>query len=230
MSDAPMSDAPRIALIHALEESIPPIRKAFAEIWPEAQCFDLLDTSLAVDLAHAGQLDDAMIGRFLTLADYMAGATGKDGQAQAILFTCSAFGPAIEAVKQAQSIPVLRPNEAAFDKALDLGDRLGLVVTFAPSLPALSAELHQMAAARGRKISIAPVLAEGALAALKAGDGATHDRLVAEACKDLTGLDAIVLGQFSLARAAAVLQPMFACPILTTPACAVEALRARLTL
>lgn len=225
-----MSDTPRIALIHALEESIAPIRKAFAEVWPEALCFDLLDTSLAVDLADAGELDAAMMARFQTLAAYMAGVTGKGGQAQAILFTCSAFGPAIEAVRQAQTIPVLRPNEAAFDKALDLGDRLGLVVTFAPSLPALTAELQAMAAARGRKITITPVLAEGALAALKAGDGATHDRLVAEACKHLAGLDALILGQFSLARAAPLLQLLFACPILTTPACAVEALRARLTL
>lgn len=225
-----MSDAPRIALIHALEESILPIRKAFAEAWPEALCFDLLETSLAVDLADAGQLDAAMIGRFQTLADYMASATGKGGRAQAILFTCSAFGPAIEAVRQSQSIPVMRPNEAAFEKALDLGDRLALVVTFPPSLPALSAELQAMAEARGRKVHITPVMAEGALAALKAGDGALHDRLVAEACKGLADQDAIILGQFSLARAAAVLQPIFPCPILTTPACAVAALRARLTL
>ncbi|MFN4155865.1 MAG: aspartate/glutamate racemase family protein [Paracoccaceae bacterium] len=219
---------PRIALIHALEESVLPIRAAFARGWPEAQGFDLLDTSLAVDLADAGQLDAAMIARFQILAGYAATIKGKSGTAQAILFTCSAFGPAIEAVKARLPIPVMRPNEAAFDRALDLGERLALVVTFAPSLPSLSAELQAMAAARGRAVTLTPVLATGALAALKAGNGAEHDRLVAEACADIPPQDAVVLGQFSLARAAKVLRPLFDCPVLTTPDCAVEALKARL--
>ena len=48
----PISEAaPRIALIHALEESVLPARAAFAAHWPEAHAFDLLDTSLATDLA-----------------------------------------------------------------------------------------------------------------------------------------------------------------------------------
>ena len=43
------SDArgPRIALIDALEESVAPARAAFRPGWPEAETFDLLDTSLA---------------------------------------------------------------------------------------------------------------------------------------------------------------------------------------
>jgi hypothetical protein len=53
-----------------------------------------LDDSLAADLARAGRLDTAMTTRFVTLADY-AVALG----AQAILFTCSAFGPCIDAFK-----------------------------------------------------------------------------------------------------------------------------------
>ncbi len=39
----------RIALIHALAESVAPSHAAFARIWPEAYAYDLLDTSLAVD-------------------------------------------------------------------------------------------------------------------------------------------------------------------------------------
>lgn len=103
-------DAPvRIALIHALEESIGPARMAFRELWPEAYCFDLLDTALAVDLAHNGILDGAMIKRFQGLAEYASSTTGVGGVAAGILFTCSAFGPAIDAVKAKSSIPVLRP-------------------------------------------------------------------------------------------------------------------------
>lgn len=74
-----MSDSPRIVLIHALEESVVPSRKAFGMQWPEALVFDLLDTSLAVDLAAAGSVDAAMIRRFVTLANYAASASGAGG-------------------------------------------------------------------------------------------------------------------------------------------------------
>ena len=46
----------RIALIHALKVSIPPIEEAFSRLWPEAQLANLLDDSLATDLARAGSL------------------------------------------------------------------------------------------------------------------------------------------------------------------------------
>lgn len=96
---------------------------------------------------------------------------------------------------------MLRPNEAAFEAALDRGSRLGLVVTFEPSLDALERELKTMAAARGISVAIKSVLVKGAMSALKSGDGATHDHLAAEAATRLIDVDAIILGQFSLARA-----------------------------
>lgn len=225
---ATMTTSTRIALIHALEESVLPARAAFARAWPDAFCFDLLDTSLAVDLADAGKLDDAMMRRFKTLADYVLASEGKAGSTQAILFTCSAFGPAIDAVKRKLPVPVLRPNEAAFEQALTLGSRIALAVTFGPSLPALSAELEAMAQLAGSQVQITPVLVEGALAALKAGDGALHDRLVVEALGDIRDVDVIVLGQFSLARAADPLSQVVSVPVLTTPGAAVQSLREKL--
>ncbi|MCC5903393.1 MAG: hypothetical protein JJT87_15885 [Halomonas sp.] len=216
--------SPRIGLIHALEESVLPIRDAFSRLWPEAQTADLLDTSLSADLAQAGVLDQAMIERFLTLGRYAASGNGTQ-DTQAILFTCSAFGPAIEAVKSDLSIPVLRPNEAAFEEALAVGTHIALVVTFPPSLPSLTRELEELAKTRGKTIHITPVLAEGALAALKAGDGAGHDAAVLAACQNLGMQDVVLLGQFSLARAAKVLQPHVDCPIITTPDSTVRALR-----
>ena len=111
---------PRIALIHALRESQVPIWEAFAADWPEARTTNLLDDSLSADLAAEGELTADMIGRFLTLGRYAA-STGAD----AILFTCSAFGPAIAAVQQDLDIPVLTPNEAAFEEAIAHGSQIG---------------------------------------------------------------------------------------------------------
>src|SRR2546423_12853941 len=103
-----MTTPPRIALIHALKHSIAPIEAAFAKTWPEARLMNLLDDSLSADLARDRKLNDTMTERFLALGDYAA-ATGAD----AILFTCSAFGPCIEAGARARAPrPLLKPHAA----------------------------------------------------------------------------------------------------------------------
>ena len=109
---------PRIALIHALEHSVAPINEAFAASWPNAILMNLLDDSLSADLAGGSRgLDDGMYRRFEVLGDY-AVASGAD----AILFTCSAFGPCIDAVARRHAvIPVLKPNEAMIEQACRSG-------------------------------------------------------------------------------------------------------------
>src|SRR5215813_1498468 len=160
----------RIALIHALKHSIQPIESSFARLWPEARLMNLLDDSLSADLARDGGLTDAMTERFLTLGRYVV-STGAD----AILFTCSAFGPCIEAVARAHApMPVLKPNEAMIEQAVARGRRVGLLSTFPPASRPMSAEFPA-------SVAVVPKLAEGALAALDSGNRAEHDRLIADA-------------------------------------------------
>ncbi len=204
----------RIALIHALRHSPPPIEAAFAELWPQARLMNLLDDSLSADLARDGKITEAMTGRFLELARY-AKATGADG----ILFTCSAFGPCIEAVqRELAPLPVLKPNEAMIEEAEQAGARIGLLASFAPTLASMPPEFPPA-------LTIMPKLAEGALAALDRGDGAEHDRIAADAARDLAGCDVIALAQFSLARSAPAVIAATGRPVLTTPESAVRKLR-----
>src|SRR6266481_3897125 len=126
----------RITLVHALKHSIVPIEASFAKLWPEARLMNLLDDSLSADLARDGRLTDAMTERFLEIGRYVA-STGTD----AILFTCSAFGPCIEAVAGAQApMPVLKPNEAMIEQAVGRARRIGLLSTFAPTLASMPSE------------------------------------------------------------------------------------------
>lgn len=220
---------PRIVLIHAVREAIDPVRAAFAEAMPAAQIHDLLDTSLSADLAaDGGQLSQSMVDRFLILGRYAAASTGGGRRTNAILFTCSAFGPAIEAVQRDLSIPVLKPNEAAFRDALKLGTRIGLLVTFEPSLAPLAAELKALAAEVGKPVDIVPVVVPPAMAALRAGRAEEHDALVAAAAQSLSHADVIVLGQFSTARAAQAVNKAAGKPVVTTPASAVADVRRKL--
>ncbi|WMT74851.1 aspartate/glutamate racemase family protein [Bradyrhizobium sp. Ash2021] len=208
----------RITLVHALKHSIVPVETAFAKLWPEARLMNLLDDSLSADLAREGRLSEAMTERFLELGRYAAG-TGADG----ILFTCSAFGPCIEAVARAHApMPVLKPNEAMIEQAVARGRRIGLLSTFPPTLASMPPEFPA-------SIEIVPKLAEGALAALDRGDRAEHDRLVSEASKDLRDCDLIALAQYSLAPAAAMVAEATGRPILTTPDSAVLKLKGMLS-
>lgn len=68
-----------------------------------------------------------------------------------------------------------------------------------------------------------------AMTALRAGDVATHNGLLARAARGLVGCDAIMLAQFSASRAEAEVQSSVSTPVLTSPATAVEKLRRLLT-
>lgn len=210
----------RIALIHALAHSVEPINTALARDWPEAQRMNLLDDSLSADLAAQGRgLDAVMHERFARLAQYAV-----DCGSQAILFTCSAFGPCIEAVaRQHAPLPVLKPNEAMVADAVALGGVVGLVASFGPTLASMPPEFPP-----GTRLHTA--LAEGALAALNGGDGARHDALVADAALRLKdqGAQVIALAQFSLARARDAVAARTGLPVLTTVDSAVRALRGRI--
>ncbi|WP_431285228.1 arylsulfatase [Humitalea sp. 24SJ18S-53] len=203
----------RIALIHALRHSPPSIEAAMARLWPEARVMSLLDTSLSEDLAAVGHLTPRMTERFLALTRYAIG-TGADG----VLFTCSAFGPCIEACAEAFApIPVLKPNEAMIEDAAKYR-RIGLLASFQPTLDSMPAEFPT-------GVEVVPCLIPGAMAALDAGDGALHDRLAAEAARGLAGCDVIALAQFSLARAADGVAAATGLPVLTTPDSAVRKIR-----
>ncbi len=216
----------RIALIHALRHSPPPIEAAFRRSWPEAVLMNLLDDSLSADLARAGALTPAMTERFLALSRYAAG-TGADG----ILFTCSAFGPCIEAVAaELAPMPVLKPNEAMIEAAVAEArriakgstdgrrPRIGLLASFQPTLETMPPEFPG-------DVEVVTQLAGGALAALDAGDAEGHDRQAAEASKALADCDVVALAQFSLARAAPLVEAAAGRPVLTTPDSAVIKLR-----
>jgi hypothetical protein len=221
-----VDDVPRVALIHALAHSMAPINAELDRSWPACVRMNLLDDSLSADLARSvAGLDDRMTARFVALAAYAIGAG-----AQGILFTCSAFGPCIDAVAARwPGIPALKPNEAMIDDAVRAataggrGGRIGLVASFAPTLASMPAEFPA-------GVDVIPLLAEGALAALDAGDVATHDRLAADAAlrAQAMGCDVIALAQFSLARAAPAVARAVLLPVLTTPASAVRLLRSRL--
>ena len=212
---------PRIALIHALAHSVEPINTALARDWPEATRMNLLDDSLSADLARSGRgLDAAMHERFERLAQY-----ALDSGANGILFTCSAFGPCIEAVaRRHPEVPVLKPNEAMVAEAAAGAGTLGLIATFEPTLRSMPAEFPD-------HVALDLALATGALEALNEGDGLRHDQLIAAQAARLRerGCTRIALAQFSMARARGACEAASGLLVLTSVDSAVRRLHARLS-
>ena len=197
-----------------------PIRTALSAGWPEAEAVNLLDDSLGPDRARTVDLAPAVADRIVALARYALGV-----RADGVLFTCSAFGPAIDRAAQELPIPVLKPNEAMFEAAVARGTRIGMLATFAPAVATMEAEFAETVRQRGLEIELTTMVVPEARAALERGDGDTHDRLLAERAAELDGLDALMLAHFSTARAAQAVQQAVQMPVLSSPDAAVAALR-----
>ena len=205
-----------------------PIHGAFERLWPEARIADLTEASLATDLAEAGELTDAFTDRMAALVAY-----GVEAGADAVLFTCSAFGSAIEAARDGVEIPVLKPDEAMIEAALaqgaspgaSQGSRIGGLATFEPTIPSLAGELEAAAEARGLKPDIDLRHVPGALEALQSGRADEHDALIAKAAAEMTDVDVLMLAQFSMSGARDAIAEVAGRPVLTAPDEAVKKLR-----
>ena len=183
---------------------------------------NLLDDGLSLDrAAEEGPISDAIRERFFILGRYAVDAMGSKG----ILATCSAFGPVLDDLARTLPVPVIKPNAPMFRASLRHGHRIAMLTTFAPAVSPMAQEFAQMAGPGAR---LTPILVEGALAALSAGDAARHDALIAQAAAEVTEADAILLAQFSTARALPLAQATTEIPILSAPEAAVDALRASL--
>ncbi len=210
----------RIGLVHAVAVAMAPIAAAFQQAWPEAELANLLDDRLSVDRAKDSTLTPAMFARVRRLADYL-----DDIGVNGILFTCSAFGEAIEAVARDKAMPVLKPNEAMFEAALEQGRRIGMLATFERSVASMEQEFAELAAAHGLAASIETVCVPDAMTALQSGDGARHNALLAEAVPRLAACDAIMLAQFSTSVARDAVSAAVDRPVLTSPDSAVAKLK-----
>ncbi len=216
---------PRIVLFHATPIAMQPVQTAFAERWPQAEIVNLLDDGLTIDRAREGdELSEALTRRFVDFGfyGYRMGAAG-------ILVTCSAFGPAIDRLAEAVPVPVLKPNEAMFQAAIARGRRIGMLATFAPSVPTMTDEWNEYVRRSGAHATLDTIVVTDAIDLLRQGDVEAHNRLVARRAPDFAGYDAVMLAHFSTSRAADAVRAAVDIPVLTAPHAAVEAMRAMVT-
>lgn len=214
---------PNIVLFSVHKDAMEAAVRAFASDWPEARISNLLDDGLFTWVRESGGVVPEMYDVFRTLTRYIVSR-----KADGILFTCSAFREVIDTCIAEFDLPILKPNDAMIEQALAAGSRIAVMATVGPTIPSISAEILEMAAARGQKVELVPYVVDGAFDALAGGDAAKHDTLVSAKAREIKGCDVIVLAQFTLSRAVPAVAAVSSIPIFNSPGAAVAKLRGML--
>jgi Asp/Glu/hydantoin racemase len=208
-----------LGLIHTSATLVPVFAQLCKEKLPNVDVFNIADDSLIKDVIRRGELTPQTARR---VAGHVASAEAAG--ADYILVTCSSIGRAVEAAAGQVKVPVLRVDQPMADKAVQTGQKIGVIATLPTTLEPTADLIQRRAAKAGKKITLTSRLCEGAFDALMSGDAAKHDAMVAAALKELSKqVDVIVLAQASMAR---VVDGLSAAakrvPILASPGLAVD--------
>lgn len=215
----------QIAFIHTSPSMIPVFKGLADELLRGEKIFNMVDESLLCDIIACGNCPPATAKR---LAGHVMAA--DDAGAEFILVTCSSMGRAVEASRALVKASVLRVDEPMAQRAVEIGNRIGVIATLPSTLEPTAALIKAHASAVGKPLELTTQVVPGAFEAVISGNGAKHDELVGVALRELAKtVDVIVLAQASMARVvdslAAADKPV---PILLSPRSAVESLAKRL--
>jgi len=186
---------------------------------PCIETFNIADDSLIKDVIARGELTPQTARR---VAAHIASA--ETAGADFIMVTCSSIGAAVEAAAPFSAVPVLRVDQPMADKAVQTGEKIGVLATLQTTLAPTADLIRRRAAAAGKQIELVTRLCEGAFDALMGGDAVRHDAIVGGSLKELaTQVDVVVLAQASMARVVAALpEAERRAPILASPPLAIE--------
>jgi len=212
----------RVGFVHASPAAIPPLMQFYSEEAPDLEITNLLDDGLlrlfaAGDLAAAGQ----------RLAEMLATARLVYAAEVAIL-TCSAVPrPVLESLRAGAGLPVLKIDEPMARRAVLVGRRIGVAVTFPPTAELTRQLLLDVAAELERQIDVCIELVPEAYQALLAGYTDMHDRLLLAAVGALARQrsDVIALAQVSMARVLAQARAAVSVPVLSSLDTSLDAVR-----
>lgn len=201
----------KIAVINATRVSLVPVEETAASLYPEIELFHLMDEGMSYLAKKEGRISGANLSRMVSLIN-RAEEMGVDG----ILLSCTIFSPYIDLLSSFADIPIVAADVAMFEEAASSYGRLGVVVTFGPTVKSVKAVLARCKE-KNMKFEAEIRVPEGAFDACAKGQHEEHNRLVAECARSMAPhCDVIVLSQMSQMRAVPLLKNL-SIPILTSP-------------
>ncbi|WP_049562630.1 aspartate/glutamate racemase family protein [Nonomuraea sp. SBT364] len=207
-----------VAVVNATPASIQPAADGLAEGFPEATVWHLLDDRLVTEADAAGGMTPALTRRMLALVDHAV-----RGGADAVLLSCSMYGPAAQLARRLHDVPVTGSDEAMFAEA---GRRRPGTVLVLGSLGSAAADSARRLEEVAGGAEIRAVAAPGAAAAAASQDWPDLTDVLARAAGPaLPGADLVLLGQYSISPVHAELGDRLGVPVLSPPLAAARALR-----
>jgi Asp/Glu/hydantoin racemase len=201
----------RVVMIHALAESIPPVRLAFMEEFPEAEVINLLDEGLLVDFP--GSITPSLRRRMSDLICYC-----QDHNADAIGLACSVYAPVVDSACDLVDVPLVSSYGPVMAEAVAAGSRVGVIATNKATMSDAEHYLKVAAQEAGREVVVKQRLAADLIQVLRdKGHQAFEKRLEQETLTLSTEADVVLLSQFSFATALDHLRKISPVPVLSAP-------------
>lgn len=215
----------KIAFIHTSPAAIGPLMQFYGQAAPELEITNLLDDGLLRLLAERRR--DVAARRL----QEMINAARATYDAELMLITCSSVTTEMAAeLREACAVPILKIDYPMAQRAVRAGRRIGVAVTFPPTVEPTTNLLTAAAAEAGMEIELIREVVPEAYQALLANDLPRHDELLLAAIERLVAQDvaAIVLAQVSMARIVPLLGDRSSVPVLTSLHTSLDAVRAEL--
>ena len=213
---------PRLLFVHTLASLVDVFNRLAGRRLPSVERLHIVDEPLLERVRRRGALapeDSERLRRHVE----MAGDIG----AGAVLVTCSTISPCVDQIRRKAGIPVLKIDEAMIAEALARGKRIAILATNHATLEPTHQAVLAEAARAGKQVQTELILVEDALDALRSGDLARHDSLIAKAALELIPRAGVVmLAQASMARAIDTIPANQRATVLSSPHLALAALAA----
>jgi len=210
----------KVAFVHTVVFLVECFNKLMAEALPEVKVFHIVDESLLQDMMSVGRLTPPIVRRLCSQI-----ILAREGGADLIMVTCGSISPGVDVAKQIVDVPVLKIDEPMAEKAVEMGNTIGVLATASTTLTNSSELVKSKAELKGRSVKVKPLLCEEAFQALLKGSKEEHDRLVTEAALELAkNTDVVVLAQASMSHLAYRIEKGTKTSILTSPNLAIAAI------
>ncbi len=201
----------RVVMIHALAESIPPVRLAFRDEFPKAEVINLLDEGLLIDFP--GSITPALRRRMSDLICY-----SQDHDADAIGLACSVYAPVVDSARDLVNVPLVSSYGPVMADAVAAGPRVGVIATNEATMSDSEYYLKLAASETGTDIQVVKRLASDLIQVLReSGQTGFEKRLEEETLALAAEVDVVLLSQFSFATALEHLQRVSPVPVLSAP-------------
>lgn len=216
----------KVVLLHTAYPIISQIEPLAKEIIPEIKVVNILDEDILPYLSKKGRITPEVNRKV-----YCYALSAEEMGASAILLTCSSISPCTDFVSPLVDIPTLKIDKPMVEKAVRIGDVVGVVATLFSTLNPTKELILNEGRKKGKKIVIKDCLCEDAFRALLSGNTKEHDTAIISGIKRLSKkVDVVVLAQVSMARITSQIKNLVKVPVLTSPISGVEQLRQVLNL